>query len=34
MIERDGPALALISTSAIRIDRDLETRLLRIRIDD
>ena len=34
VIERDGPALALISTSAIRIDRDLETRLLRIRIDD
>lgn len=34
VVERDGPALALISTSAIRLDRDLETRLLRIRIDD
>ena len=33
-IEREGPVMAVIATSAIKLDRDLETRLLHLRIDD
>jgi hypothetical protein len=34
LIEREGPTGAIITTSKIRLDRDLETRLLRLRVDD